>query len=314
MSITVRPYSDNDLLTLQSELAGWTQATGDYGYCHVGDLPQRIYSGLRGVRPLGELVQVWMDGPQVVGFAINFLFSAAFCVYASPLHRGGATELAMLESATTTTLRCMREATSLEPIVITDVVSCDSTRIKLLQQLGFVQYRLWDHITERSLIEPLDAPQLPAGFTIRSATLKDYEQLALARNSAFNDDWTPDMYRDAVMRKPGYQPERELVVVAPGGQIAAFTIIWLDTLNKVGLFEPVGTHRDFQRMGLARALMLYALKVMRQAGMERALVEHNADNLAAHRLYASLGFQKKYETLGFRRVNDGARASADKAD
>jgi mycothiol synthase len=301
MSIEMRPYSDDDLPALQAALASWVAAAGDCGYCHVGDLPMRIYGGLRGVRPVGELVQLWQDGPQIVGLAINFLFGAAFCAYAHPAYRGGPAELAMLESAAATTQRLMREAASAEAAVITDVISCDTMRAALLRQLGFEHYRKWDHITERSLLEPHNASQSPAGFTLRPASLEDHAQLALAHNSAFGDDWTPDMYRDGLMRKPGYDPARELVAVTPDGQIAAFTIVWLDELNKVGLFEPVGTHQAFQRRGLGRALMSYGLDVMRQAGMERAVVEHNAENMAAHMLYQSLGFTKKYETLGFRR-------------
>lgn len=301
MTIRPRPYTDDDLENLQAALAGWIQAAGACGYCHVGDLPHRIYENLRGRYPVGELVQVWEDGPHIVGIAINARFDTSFDVFTSPTCRGTEREIAMLQLAYTTTSRYVKEAGREDTSVITDVFDCDKIRAELLTQLGFAPYRVWDYITECNLSDPIDVPRLPDGFTIRSATVDDDAQLARIRNDSFNANWSPELYRDEVMRKPGYQPEREIVVVAPHGQIVAFMITRLDEVNKVGLFEPVGTHHDFQRRGLARAMMLYALREMKDLGMETALVAHDANNLAALELYRSLGFRKKYETLGYKR-------------
>jgi ribosomal protein S18 acetylase RimI-like enzyme len=296
-----RPYADEDLPRLQAALARWIQQAGDCGYCHVGDLPHRIYENLRGRYPLGELVQVWEGGGDIVGLAICFRFDIAFDLFAAPALRGAEQELAMLEAAYQTTLRFVRGLGQQDTPVITDVFSCDGMRMELLRRLGFAEYRRWDSITERSLSDPIPEPRLPDGFAIRHATMDDSQQLAEARNSAFDAGWTGEQYRDEVMRKPGYQPEREIVVTAPDGRIAAFTVIALDALNKVGQFEPVGARREFQRRGLARAMMLAGLREMRRQGMERALVSHDATNLPALELYRGLGFAKKYETLGYRR-------------
>jgi mycothiol synthase len=103
------------------------------------------------------------------------------------------------------------------------------------------------------------------------------------------------------MEKPGYEPERELVVEAPDGRIAAFTIYWLDGRNRSGHFEPVGTHAYFRRLGLARAAMLEAMRRMAAAGMRTVTITHDAENRPARRLYESLGFRKRYETYGFRK-------------
>lgn len=300
MPIQPRPYADDDLPRVQAALAGWISDAGPCGYYHVGNLPHWIYATLRGRRPVGELVQVWEDGARVAGIAVCGLFDAAFQVFASPAHRGADAELAMLRAAAETTRRFLKDAGPGEAAVVTDVFGCDTTRMALLERLGFAQYRVWDQIAARSLAAPIPAPHLPDGFRIRHATLDDAAQLALARNDAFDGGWTPEQYRDAVMRRPGYRPERELVVVASDGQIAAFTVIWLDDVNKIGLFEPVGTVRAFQRRGLARALMLHALRVMRRAGMASASVGHEASNLAAGALYRGLGFSKQHETRGYR--------------
>jgi mycothiol synthase len=301
MALRVRPYVDQDLPRLQAALAGWIREAGVCGYGHVGDLPHRIYAGLRGRRPVGELVQIWEDGQEIVGAVINFRFDGAFDVLTCPRLRGGEAELAMLRSAYETTLRYVRERTGQGGPVCCDVFSCDGVRRELLSRLGFVEYRRWDDIEERDLAAPIPAPRPPAGFSIRPAALSDAAQLAAAHSDAFDDPWTAEQYRDEVMHKPGYDPARELVAVGPDGQIAAFTIIWIDELNRVGLFEPVGTRREARRLGLARALMCHALGAMRRLGMETALVGHDTSNQAATGLYRSLGFTPRYETLGYRR-------------
>jgi len=69
-----------------------------------------------------------------------------------------------------------------------------------------------------------------------------------------------------------------------------------------GIPHIVGTHHEFRRRGLARAVMLHAMRQMQEGGMRRVTVNHLADNVAALRLYEAIGFAKQHETLGFRRA------------
>jgi mycothiol synthase len=300
MTITCRQYTDNDLPHLQAALAGWIQEAGDCGYCHVGELVDQIYKELHGKLPRHELVQIWEDESGIIGIA-TYLFDNAFAVYTSPSYRGTAHEIEMLQAATKTTRQSMQKMGSTETSVIMDVWDCDETRKKLLRHLGFEEYKLWGYYQERSLSVPIPESKLPDNFTIRTCTLDDIERYIVAYNSAFNASWSPDDYREAVMKKVGYDPQHIIVAVAPDGQFAAFTMIWFDDLNKVGLFEPVGTHRDFHRQGLGRALMLHCLHQMKARGMETAKVGHDAENLAAQSLYQSIGFTQKYTSLGFKK-------------
>lgn len=297
-----RPYTGADLPALQAAQAGWIAVAGPCGYCHVGELAHRIYENLRGRRPVGELVRLWEQAGRIVGVAICGRFDAAFDLFAAPELRGTPHERAMLMSACATTAAHLRHLGQANAALLSDVFGCDTTRQMLLTELGFAAYRQWDDLTQRDLEGPLPKVALPAGFRLRQATLDDAAGLALARNAAFGSDWSAAQYRDEVMRKPGYDPARELVAVASDGQIAAFTVLWLDPLNQSGHFEPVGTHPAFQRRGLARALMAMALRQMQHQGMRTATVAHDATNQPARALYRSLGFQKIGETLGYRRA------------
>ena len=92
------------------------------------------------------------------------------------------------------------------------------------------------------------------------------------------------------MASPVYDPERDVVAAAPDGQIGAFCITWPDPLTGVGLFEPVGTHPDFQRKGLGKAVMLQALERLQRLGMRQAIVTTGEDNQPAIKLYEFGGF------------------------
>ena len=84
----------------------------------------------------------------------------------------------------------------------------------------------------------------------------------------------------------------------------AYTLAWLDEKNRVGQFEPVGTHADHQRRGLGRAVNLFALHRLRTEGATLALVECRGD--AAYpvpaKLYESVGFREVSRHLAYRRL------------
>ncbi|NUR85008.1 MAG: GNAT family N-acetyltransferase [Nonomuraea sp.] len=292
-----RAFVHDELPRLQEAVAGWIAEAGRCGYDHVGELPHRVYDNLRDRRPAGELVRVWEDGCGLAGIAILLRFGCAFDVLAAPRLRGGPAELRMLRAAREATVRLMDPA---EPYVLTDVFDCDAARIALLERAGFARFRVWDHVNELDLRDPVPEPSPPAGFLLRPAVPGDAAGLAEARNAAFGDDWTGELYRSAVMDRPGYDPAREIVAESPDGRVAAFAVYWTDPLNRTGHFEPVGTHPAFWRRGLARAAMLYALRAMRGQGMRLVTVNHDAANAAARDLYASLGFVRRHQTYGYR--------------
>ena len=100
---------------------------------------------------------------------------------------------------------------------------------------------------------------------------------------------TDERYR-RVMSMPHYALDRDVVVDAPDGTLAAFTLAWLDPVAGVGEFEPVGTHPDHQRRGLALAANRYALRLLYEAGARDVIVFSETANAAAQALYAAAGF------------------------
>ncbi|MGW5779812.1 GNAT family N-acetyltransferase [Streptomyces sp. NPDC003863] len=297
-----RPFLDSDMPRLQGTVAEWIATAGRDAYDHVGELPHRVYDNLRGRPSVGDLVHVWEhegDG-RLGGVTICLRFGAAFDVFCAPELRGTDTERAMLTAAADTTTRHMAED---EAYVLSDLFETDTTRARLLNELGFTRFRVWDDVNTRDLTD-LPPVVVPDGFTVRPATLDDAEALAEARNASFGSDWTGAAYRDGMMTRPGYDPAREIVAEAPDGRIGAYTVFWVDRLNGLGHFEPVGTHEAFRRLGLAGAVMTESMRRMAELGLRRVTVNHDAENLPAAKLYGSLGFTVECRTLGYRRAKD----------
>jgi mycothiol synthase len=112
------------------------------------------------------------------------------------------------------------------------------------------------------------------------------------------------------MKMPHYDPQLDLMVIAPDGTPAAGCICWVDPVNCVGLFEPVGTRPQFRRQGLATALMLGGLQRLRDRGMQAALVtgdhpgteEKNTEFTSSRFVYEAVGFQLLCRTYLYHNV------------
>jgi mycothiol synthase len=160
------------------------------------------------------------------------------------------------------------------------------------------QGRMADDVTcmTRNLDEIIPSPQLQDGFVLRGCLgEEEVMESAEAQYRAFDSKATFEQYKGRFrnfMRSPVYQPELDIVAVAPDRQIGAFCIAWTDPVNEVGLFEPVGTFPDFQRKGLGRAVILEGLRRLQECGIQSAIISAFEGNLAAIKLYESVGSQK----------------------
>ena len=68
------------------------------------------------------------------------------------------------------------------------------------------------------------------------------------------------------------------------------------TGRKDGHTDPIATHPDFQRLGLARALMLAGMRLLKERGMHTARLGTSQDNLAMIQTARRVGFYEDYRT------------------
>jgi ribosomal protein S18 acetylase RimI-like enzyme len=112
------------------------------------------------------------------------------------------------------------------------------------------------------------------------------------------DAWAPTAYTaqsyEDVKQTAAYRGDLHVLVEAPDGTMASSTIMWLDQANRTVEFEPVGTHPDYRRLGLARTMMLHGMHLARTAGASHATVVCRGapGHPAARGLYYGLGFRE----------------------
>jgi GNAT superfamily N-acetyltransferase len=143
-------------------------------------------------------------------------------------------------------------------------------------------------------------PMLPAGFTARPINGPDDvpARVEVHRSAFAPSRVTPESYTN-VMAAPPYRMDLDWVVQAPDGRLAANCLIWLDESSGCGLVEPVGTHADFRRLGLSRAVCLAALRALRDLGGTSAVVNsyETPENPGPAALYRGLGFRDRTHTV-----------------
>jgi mycothiol synthase len=302
LSFTYSTYQGtDDLIAMQQSLADWINKSGGCGYEHIGDLPHRIYNGVRSRYPLNEIIRLWHIDGNLEGFAMIYPWRGEYDVRISPKYRASTLESEVLGWATTTMRTRMDNEGTNEKDIMADVYTCDTQRIDCLVELGYQpEEKPCMNIYERRLDADIPDANLPDGYSIRSARNEaDAAELAFVHSGAFGSNWTTEVYLNEVMRKPGYDPALEHAVVAPNGKFVAFCITWLDSTNGIGLFEPVGTHKDYHRKGLGRALLSYGLCFMQERGMQLAQVGSYIDNPASNGLYQAVGFKPKYQIITY---------------
>ncbi|MGH2593012.1 MAG: GNAT family N-acetyltransferase [Anaerolineae bacterium] len=174
----------------------------------------------------------------------------------------------------------------------------NAARIALLERHGFVIQAERTLRMVRRLDEPIPAPRLPAGFNVRHvAGEREVEAYVALHRAAFGTQNMTVERRLAIMRAPDYDAELDLIAVAPDGAWAGFCVCQINreenarTRRNEGWTEPVGTHPEFRQRGLARALLLTGLSLLKQRGVDAALLGTSSANVAMQRAAESVGFR-----------------------
>ncbi len=245
--------------------------------------------------------RLWFDAARrLVGFAIVDHYNNLLFEFSDP-----GIEAEIVDWG----VQCIRRAMQVTGEALTLDASCsaDNTdRLALLERHGFIQETQYSVHMTRSLHAPIPAPQLPPGFSIRHVTGEhEVEALVALHRAAFGTENMTVEERLAMMRVPDYEPELDLVVVAPDGRLAAYSMVSISqeenacTGRDEGYTDPVATHPDFQQRGLAKALLLTGLRELQQRGMDAALLGTSSENVAMQRTAESVGFHVQSTTLWF---------------
>jgi ribosomal protein S18 acetylase RimI-like enzyme len=291
-----RDYEGDDDLRLMQELAAecW-RLQGPFVDAHVGDLPWRMYQHLD---KLSEVrVRLWLDAagrPR----AWAWLWPKGELDF--QLHPDSAGLVGDV-------LQWL-ESTAQENVITAWALEAHEETVAGLERAGYMlDEGSWGEHMLASLSEQLGRPQVPDGYQLRTVQGdEDVEARVEVHRAAFAPSRVvPESYR-RVMRAWPYRAELDQVAVAPDGSFASFCLCWLDEDNRVGNLEPVGTHPDHRRLGLARAVCLAGLRSLRATGADTALV-HSVGGSDATKLYESVGFTSRSRHLPFRKPAPGMK-------
>jgi len=155
----------------------------------------------------------------------------------------------------------------------------------------------------RTFSKPLPEIVIPAGCQVRAiADASEISNRAEAQREVWHP-WTVGNVSDDdyayFMQLPGYHRDLDVVAVTPDGVIAAYVNGWIDPVNGIGDFGPVGARLAYRRQGLTRAVLLECLHRMQAHGMNRVCVSTGISNTPAARLYESIGFKEVNKYLEY---------------
>ncbi len=242
MNTASRAFGGESDLQLLKDFVTAVTAHGTYhSYWHVGDLLWGMYQNT--IFDPQQNIRLWENEVgELLGFA--WLDWREVTIQASPRLEGNDLNdllehmLVWGEECQRASLKGRDAGGSLGACALTD----DFSLIELLKHHEFQID--WFHVLHmhRDLNQPIAQATLPEGWSIRPVAGEGefQERVALHREAWHPSKVTLEAYR-RMRGAPGYTPELDLVTVAPDGPFASYCICWLDSVNNIGLFEPVGT-------------------------------------------------------------------------
>lgn len=272
--------SDADLRLMQSLQQALWALEAERTQTHVGDLAW--WASMHAGREDEWKRRLWLDGGRCVAWA--WLHRPASLDYEVHVdHRGDAVHEEVLDW-----FEAEAEGRSLQAWAM-------DGEDEVLQRRGFVQPAAPKSYVYYVQDLPPSQTSVPDGFVLRTVCgEEDLSARVAVHRAAFEPSRVTDESYRNVMRTWPYRSDLDCVVEAPDGTFAAYVLCWHDEANRVGEFEPVGTHPSYRRRGLGAAVCSYALTRLHEVGGLKAIVYAGGrdDDGPARALYESVGFRQ----------------------
>jgi len=287
--------SEHDLHLMYDLLMQARVLTSDWRYAHVGELAFNFFMVACHLNPQ-EHIRLWHAGGKLVAYAILGEDPAFDCQVFPGYEWSGIEEEALAWAERRVDELRQQDAERWGCALVSSARQDDSQRIAFLERHGFHYCGDFAEVNMlRSLDEPIPEAGVMDGYQVRPvAETGELSQRAAAHREVWLP-WTVGYVSDedyaGFMQLPGYDRTMDIVTVAPDGVIAAYVNGWIDPLNRIGDFGPVGALPAYRRQGLTRLALLEGLRRMKARGMERVCVSTAVANTPARRLYESVGFK-----------------------
>lgn len=306
-TLTSRLYeNENDLQQMYNLLMEGRLLTNDWHYAHIGELAFNYFMVTCHLNPQ-EYIRLWHDNEKLVGYAILGEDPSFDCQVLPEYEWSGIENEALIWVETRINeLRKYDNNKQWRENLVSGSRQDDAKRIAFLEQHDFQYCGDFAEVNMIcSLDEPIPTPQLPDGYQVREVLpTGEITKRASVQREVWQP-WTAGNVSDddyaRFMQLPGYHRELDLVAVAPNGVIVAYANGWVDPVNKIGDFGPVGALQAYRRQGLTRAVLIEGLHRMKSYGMNRVCVSTGVSNVPAEQLYESIGFKTVNRYLDYAR-------------
>ncbi len=116
---------------------------------------------------------------------------------------------------------------------------------------------------------------------------ENIEQVLAIEQTSFTKPWSKNLFLSE-FRSPSVSMLMVALGDVPVRSVVGYIVCWIvaDELHILNL----AVDQSFRRRGIAKKLVLSALKEAHQKGVKRAFLEVRSSNTAAKKLYSDLGF------------------------
>jgi mycothiol synthase len=192
-----------------------------------------------------------------------------------------------------------------------------STQVKWISALeseGYQAVRHFNNMLHR--LEAIPEQEMPEGLEVRPVQTEHYRSIWEAQREVqlelfevVAENWTDDRY-ESWLANPSHTPQL-WQVVWDGNQVAGMVLPRIDEVEnrqlgrKRGYTEHVFVRRPWRKRGLAKALVLRSMQVLKEQGMQEAELGVDSENESgAFGFYHRLGYKTFSTDIWYRKPMD----------
>lgn len=269
----------------------------DHPHIHLVDMPYRMTSTWQ---DHGGELGIWERANQVVAWAVfqPAWWNLDFAVHSSLQGTELEQEIFLWGKEQMATYSKQTGEDFWGSVELFEATPTTPQTIKNLEAVGFAPFD-WAMIRfELDLFQELAQVQLPAGYKIRPLRgMSEMESYVQLHQTAFGSKRMTTEWRTRTLQHPAYRSDLDLIVENDEKVPVGFCICW--QREAMAHIEPLAVHPDYQGMGLAKALEIFACQTCKSHGIRSIKVDHASFNENAIALSLKTGFRQSNRALRY---------------
>ncbi len=173
--------------------------------------------------------------------------------------------------------------------IVVSAFANDAWRNNLLKQRG---YRLAESCgflrRYDTYLSPGKAPLEKGFFLSDLGHSKDADGSIEVVSKAFGKPFIDREWFESKHKAPGYQPNMAVQVLSREKRCVAYAEARIDWKQNYAEIDPIATHPDYQRRGLAKACLVETFRRLAEMGVRDAYIGSDVEPAPSNRLYDSM--------------------------